>query len=111
MIGYTTWEYSPFFRIHETPSTVATATSAALFPSREGPRSDGFRPTQVVPPFKPIVDAPFVAGDEGVVRGEEMVLGVAIKGEARAYPINMLTGPSREIINDTLGGVAIAATW
>ena len=32
-------------------------------------------------------------------------------GQARAYPINMLTGPSREIINDVLGGVPIAATW
>ena len=41
----------------------------------------------------------------------ELVLGVAVNGEARAYPINMLTGPSREIVNDTLGGRKIAATW
>jgi hypothetical protein len=36
---------------------------------------------------------------------------VMINGESRAYPINMLTGPSREILNDRLGGTAIAATW
>ena len=30
-----------------------------------------------------------------------MVVGKA----ARAYPINMLTGPQREIINDRLGGI------
>jgi len=41
----------------------------------------------------------------------ELVLGLELNGEARAYPINMLTGPSREIINDTLGGIPIAATW
>ena len=41
----------------------------------------------------------------------ELVLGVTVGKESRAYPINMLTGPSREILNDTLGGQAIAATW
>jgi hypothetical protein len=39
------------------------------------------------------------------------VLGVVVGKEARAYPINMLTNPTREIINDKLGGRAIAATW
>ena len=38
-------------------------------------------------------------------------LGVEVGGEARAYPINMLSGPNREILNDTLGGRPIAATW
>jgi hypothetical protein len=41
----------------------------------------------------------------------ELVLGVTVNGQSRAYPINMLTGPQREIINDQLGGHAIAATW
>lgn len=41
----------------------------------------------------------------------ELVLGVVVGEESRAYPINMLNGPSREIINDKLGGQAIAATW
>jgi hypothetical protein len=39
------------------------------------------------------------------------VLGVSIGDQSRAYPINMLTGPRREIINDELAGHAIAATW
>ncbi len=45
------------------------------------------------------------------VRPKELVLGVEVDGTARAYPINMLTGPNREIINDELGDKAIAATW
>jgi hypothetical protein len=40
----------------------------------------------------------------------QRVLGVRVGKDARAYPINMLTGPDREIINDTLGEKAIAAT-
>lgn len=45
------------------------------------------------------------------LRPNELVLGVVVKGTARAYPINMLTGPQREIINDEVGNQAIAATW
>jgi hypothetical protein len=71
-----------------------------------------FQPRRVVPPMPPIVDAPFVAADlANRVNDADLVLGVVVGGAARAYPINMLTGPRREIINDTLGGRAIAATW
>lgn len=64
-------------------------------------------------PIRAIRNAEFIAADnvDDQVHDNELVLGVVVKGEARAYPINMLTGPSREIINDTLGGTAIAATW
>lgn len=72
-----------------------------------------FTPFQVVPPFPAITNAPVVAGSliNGEVTENELILGVEVNGESRAYPINMLTGPDREIINDRLGGVAIAATW
>ncbi len=40
---------------------------------------------------------------------EEPVVGVALGGEARAYPIRLLS--LHEIINDTLGGQPIAVTW
>lgn len=65
-------------------------------------------------PIRPIIDAPFIPGADAsaeVVTDNELVLGVVIDGESRAYPINMITGPRREIVNDKLGGLAIAATW
>ena len=40
---------------------------------------------------------------------DEPVLGVSINGEHKAYSVPYLS--SREIVNDELGGVAIAATW
>lgn len=60
-----------------------------------------------------IVDTPFISADKVTdqVTDKELVIVVVIDGRARAYPINMLTGPSREIINDVLGDRAIAATW
>ena len=40
---------------------------------------------------------------------DEPVLGVSINGEHKAYSVPFLS--NREIVNDELGGVAIAATW
>lgn len=72
-----------------------------------------FKPRVLMKPRRAIVDAPFILADEvkDQVSDNELVLGVVINGVARAYPINMLTGPSREIINDKLGKREIAATW
>lgn len=75
---------------------------------------EDFAPVQVLPSALPaIVDQKPVslAVADQIIEPDELVLGIEIKGESRAYPINMLTGPSREIINDQIGGVAIAATW
>ena len=72
-----------------------------------------FNPRKLIPPMRAITDAPFISADKVAdqVNDNELVIGVVIDGHARAYPINMLTGPRREIINDQLGGEAIAATW
>ena len=39
----------------------------------------------------------------------ERVIGVSINGDSRAYPLNLLS--RHEIVNDTVGGKAIAVTW
>lgn len=40
---------------------------------------------------------------------DELVIGVEFNGDARAYSIPFLSG--HEIVNDTVGGTAIAVTW
>jgi hypothetical protein len=62
------------------------------------------RPLQRMRPFS-------AAAASRKLRPDELVLGVVVDGTARAYPLNMLTGPDREIINDVLHDVAIAVTW
>lgn len=60
---------------------------------------------------------PALANDKealGVLRGKyvvpgQRVIGVAIGGEARAYPLRLLNW--HEVINDTVGGVPIAVTY
>ena len=97
--------------VHQAPNDELTALSSAAEQSQLS--AGRFRPMQVVPAQPPMTDAPVVSADEigSRVKGRELVLGVVVNGKARAYPINMLTGPRREIINDTLGGRPIAATW
>lgn len=56
-------------------------------------------------PKPPLVPATEVKG----VREADQVLGVSMGGEIRAYPIPFLSW--HEIVNDTIGGVPIAATW
>lgn len=75
--------------------------------------AEEFRPKRLLPPVDPITDPSLVPATEAQewVGDDELVVGVVIGEEARAYPINQLTRPSREIINDKLGGRSIAATW
>ncbi len=77
-------------------------------------RADGFSPTSVAPSFPAIKDVVTVNVDNvdnNLLADNDLVIGVEFNGETRAYPINMLCGPTREIINDQLGGQPIAATW
>lgn len=83
--------------------------------SRLGPGSgdvQNYNPTMVLrKPIRAIVDPKIASADEVSLAANALVIGVEVNGEARAYPINQLTGPMREIINDNLGGTAIATTW
>ena len=95
---------------------VSLASVAAGMPvacGQDGETRPTFRPVKVVRPFAPITDFEIKSVVEVIdqVNPAETVLGVTIRGHARAYPVNMLTGPRREIVNDTLGGTPIASTW
>jgi Flp pilus assembly protein TadD len=41
----------------------------------------------------------------------DLVIGVVVDGQARAYPVNLMFGPANEAVNDVLAGVPVAATW
>ena len=57
-----------------------------------------------------ILDPVFAGrGAESKMDPVERVIGVSINGENRAYPINLMS--RHEIVNNTVGGKAIAVTW
>lgn len=77
------------------------------------PTAENFYPGEAVQPQPVVSGFEILTLDQAVgkVDDDELVMGVAIDGEARAYPLNMLEGPDREIVNDELAGRAIATTW
>lgn len=58
-----------------------------------------------------IFDPSFVSAAEGAeqLRDDDLVIGVSINGDHRAYGVAFLS--SHEIVNDTVGGRPIAVTW
>lgn len=80
------------------------ADDAGGWAVRDQSFSTVFAPTAVLPGFQPRAITEFP------VSPDELVIGVEVGGRARAYPVNMLTGPDREILNYEVGGTALAAT-
>lgn len=65
-------------------------------------KDEGF-PLNAAPRIIPAAEAELDDGD--------LVLGIVHNGEVRAYPVNYMNGPHNEVVNDELGGTAIASTW
>ena len=57
----------------------------------------------------PIYEPDFVSAAEAALIDDELIMGIAIDGKARAYPVTVLR--FREIVNDDLGGVPLLVTW
>jgi hypothetical protein len=84
------------------------AADAAQAPTNR----DQSRYTELHEPGFPIKgNLRFVPAAEASLRDDEVVIGVVVGGEARAYPVNLMWGPPNEALDDVLGGHAIVATW
>jgi hypothetical protein len=75
-----------------------------------------FKPTGKGTKFPPTTEFPIkpVREAKDAFKPSEVVLGVVVGKEARAYPVNMMMGGDANryhILNDKLGGKAIMPTW
>ena len=68
-----------------------------------------FSPTYDLPAHEVIPPPKIVSANQADLLPEELVLGVEINGEARAYPHRLMQ--FREIANDVVGGVPILVSW
>ncbi|MEP7200421.1 MAG: DUF3179 domain-containing (seleno)protein [Chloroflexota bacterium] len=57
----------------------------------------------------PIYNPQFVNAADSGYQDDELVMGVEIEGQSKAYPVTLLT--FREMVNDELAGVPILVTW
>ena len=63
------------------------------------------RPDDIPPIYAP----EFVAASEAMLPDDELVIGLAVNGDARAYPAGILF--TREMVNDVVGGAPVLVTW
>jgi len=59
--------------------------------------------------IEPVYRPQFLAGQVADLDPQDLVIGVAINGESKAYPVGTLN--FREMVNDVVGGVPILVTW
>ena len=95
-------------------TTPATATPTPTPSPTPAPDPDAsleivtLLPPDAIPAIDDPAIVPAAAADEQL-RANDLVIGVSIGGEHRAYGAAFLSG--HEIVNDMLGGRAIAVTW
>lgn len=59
--------------------------------------------------IRPVYDPTFIPAEQAPLRDDELVMGVELRGEARAYPVGYLN--FREMVNDRIGPVPFLVTW
>jgi hypothetical protein len=94
------------------PLAVLVLAAAGSAAAQERTNHDQSGYTELHAPGFPIKSGlAVVPAAQAALRDDDLVLGVVVGGEARAYPINLMWEPPNEVLNDTLGGEPIAATW
>jgi hypothetical protein len=112
----------------DTPIEVVPTEQLGISPTQEfqassnpeEPRSNPRSPTigeysfsQLLPfdGIRPVYDPEFASptGVEGLLEDDELVLGISLGGEAKAYPISVLR--FREMVNDEMAGIPTLVTW
>ena len=89
------------FAKNEQPSKQALEKEYSSSSFRAAPR-DAF-PVLFNPPMGKVED-----GDR-ILQPNEWVIGIALKGEAKAYPVDVMG--FHELINDVVGGTPITVCW
>ena len=95
------------------PDTTSTPTATPVVTPTTAATSDGYEIVTLLPPdaIPAISNPPIISAEVATLQlfPGDLVIGVSINGEHRAYGAAYLSG--HEIVNDTLGGRAIAVTW
>lgn len=89
------------------PSAFADDLFDPIEAGEEAP--EGFRQVLKRDWINPVYNPTFVAADEIGWPDEELVIGVNLEGEARAYPVGFLN--RREIVLDMHRGIPTFVTW
>jgi hypothetical protein len=59
--------------------------------------------------IRPVYEPVFATAEEAPLDDGELIIGIALDGEAKAYPITVLR--FREMVNDEMAGIPTLVTW
>jgi hypothetical protein len=107
--GAPTVEETEILAPTEVEEESAVITSPGQNPRVDDPNNYEF--PQLIPfdGIRPVYDPQFSSAADAPLQDDELVLGVAWDGEAKAYPITVLR--FREMVNDELAGIPTLVTW
>jgi hypothetical protein len=91
------------------PGSVPTVPLAATNVRIDDPNEYVYQQLLPFDGIRPIYEPEFANAADAPLLDEELVMGVDLGGEAKAYPISVLR--SREMVNDELAGIPILVTW
>ena len=95
---------------NQDPTSVPSESDSTLLnPRIDDPNRYSFPRLLGLDAIAPVYDPIFLSAHEAPLRDEELIMGVAHQGEAKAYPISVLR--FREMANDELGDLPILVTW
>jgi hypothetical protein len=101
---------SPTEAINNSKPDSTISSSPSLTPTDEIDFGDFvFVPLLPYDGIRPIYEPDFVEAPDSPLNDDELVMGVAIQGESKAYPVSVLR--FREMVDDELGGLPILVTW
>ncbi len=92
------------------PTSVYTGTGTSTAERIEVAQYPEFKPRFISKDIiRPIYDPKFVTAGNAGLEDNDFVIGLAINGDARGYPIGPLT--QHEMVNDVVGGIPVLITW
>lgn len=110
LVGLTAWAFSPTTPSQSADPGVRVGARDAYDPVTAGERlPEGFRQLLPRDGIQPIYDPQFVGADGVDWVGGTQVIGVAVEGEAKAYPVSFLN--RHEMVDDFIAGEPILVTW
>ncbi len=92
-----------------TPTPSVSSDHPLRNPRVEVPEDRRYEPLLAFDAIPTIYDPVFAPAAQAPVPDEELVLGISLGGEAKAYPITVLR--FREMVNDEIAGIPILASW
>lgn len=91
------------------PAPIPTVPPAATNVRLDDPVEHNFRQWARNDAIPPVYEPEFATPEEVSIGDDELVMGVTLGGEAKAYPVTSMQ--FREMVNDELAGIPILVTW